>query len=111
MNNEAINEFINVSIEYGKGLDEGNTRVINKNSEKLTKIENAWKAEKYANLEQFEQLLEHENEYVRLEAAYILLKIAPERARQVLQEVSQIPKGMASFQAWVVLKELEKGNL
>lgn len=107
----CVEEFIEVATKRGKAQLEGNSRVVNKQMTRLRQL--------YPLLRQYcltggtnnvLRLLEHENKYVRLHAAFCLIPVAPEQSRQTYIALSTEP-GLLGFEAEMTLKEWDKGNL
>lgn len=109
MDNKLIEEYVEAAINYGESIEKGNSKEANKNATKMHEIRNKIKqVENYHNW--FIPLLNHENDYVKLYSAYLLLQVVPEKAEIVLVELSKKRK-LLGFEAKMTLKEWRKGNL
>ncbi len=108
--NEWIANYINASINYGKAQEEGNSKEVNKNANIIQKIRQEIKKDFNAYTKQIESLLMHENDYVRLKAAFDLLTIQSDKAEKVLVELSK-KRGLIGFEAEMTLQEWKNGNL
>ena len=105
----AIEVFINASIEHGKASEEGNHKVGNKNYYKIVD------AAKYLNendlVSELKKLLSHENISVQMWAATYLLEKHESEAVKLLISISNKNIAHYSFDAKITLDEWNKGNL
>ena len=105
-----IEKFIEASIIHGEESWNGNYKEGNKQYKIKTKCFE--KIKTFANDWQNEilKLLNHENGYVRVSAAYRTLSFNPDEAVKTLKALLNEPKGVG-FDAKMLLSEWEKGNL
>ncbi|EFM08901.1 hypothetical protein PaecuDRAFT_4366 [Paenibacillus curdlanolyticus YK9] len=107
---KLIKEFVETSIKYGAAQLEGDHRAVNTESEKLTNLRLKFKAISDFNYGELVTLLEHEDGYVRLKAAFTIISYAPEKARYTLVELSK-ERGLLGMEANMILQEWEAGKL
>lgn len=107
---KIIENYVKASIRYGEAQEEGDSKTVNKQSSIITKIITQLEQNSELGLELIENLLEHDNEYVRFHTAFSLISIFPIKAENVLLELSS-KRGLVGFEAELTLKEWEKGNL
>lgn len=105
----AIEVFVNASIEHGKASEEGNHKVGNKNYYKIVD------AAKYLNerslVGELKKLLIHENLSVQMWAATYLLEKHENEAVELLTTISKKRIPHYSFDAQLTLEEWKSGNL
>ncbi len=111
MNNmdKLIDQYVDVAINSGKAKEEGDYKSVNSYYDIIQRIRIEMKKDPQY-VVKLEPLLQHDNEYVRLEAAFDLLPILTERAENVLSELSK-KRGLNGFEAEMTLQEWKKGNL
>lgn len=107
---ELIEKYVMASINYGKAQEEGDFDKQNKNTAILRKVRIKIKENNSIYVKSLEQLLEHENDYVKLKSAYDLLPILTVKAEKTLMELSN-RKGLLGFEAEMILQEWKIGNL
>src|SRR5579862_5536994 len=86
---QLINKYIEATIKHGEATNAGNHKIVNKQYSIIKKIYNELKSNKDVGLTPLTNLLEYPNNYVRLWAAAHTLSFTPEKAEQVLMEISQ----------------------
>lgn len=106
----VVNKYIKASINYGMAQEEGDAKKVNKNAGIIRKIRVQFKEDYSQYVYYLEQLLEHENDYVRLKSAYDLLPILTDKAENTLLELAK-KKGLLGFEAEMTLQEWKNGNL
>lgn len=84
-----INQYIKAAIEYGEAAEEGVAERVNKNADIIWDLRKEIKNNREIGLQILEPLLEHENEYVRLKAAYDLLPVQTKKAEKVLEDLAK----------------------
>ena len=108
--NNVISDFENASINNGLAQEEGNANQANKFYRVIEK-RRTWLIEHdELHNEKFLELLNHENDYVRLHAACALLHVENERALNTLSELT-INKGILGFSAKMTISEYQKGHI
>jgi len=107
---KILEEYLSACIKNGKYLDKGDPKNANKQFRILVNIKTDLNSNQGYGLDKLLPYLEFPNEYVRLHTASIVIPIAPERAKDVLGELSQ-KRGNIGFTAKMTLSEWEKGNL
>lgn len=107
---KILEEYLNACIKNGEYLDKGDSKNANKQFRIILKIENDLKSKHEFGLEKLLSYLEHPSAYVRLHTATIVIPISPEKAKDVLTELSK-GRGTVAFTAEMTLSEWEKGNL
>lgn len=106
---KLIDQYVDVAINSGKAKEEGDYKSVNSYYDIIQRIRIEMKKDPQY-VVKLEPLLQHDNEYVRLEAAFDLLPILTERAENVLSELSK-KRGLNGFEAEMTLQEWKKGNL
>lgn len=106
---KLIDQYVDVAINSGKAKEEGDYKSVNSYYDIIQRIRIEMKKDPQY-VVKLEPLLQHDNEYVRLEAAFDLLPILSERAENVLSELSK-KRGLNGFEAKMTLQEWKKGNL
>ena len=104
-----LENFINACVAKGKAEQIGDS-----DSDKLHYdiIDSIYQLLKNSTrLNDLVELLEHENPYVRLWAAYYCLQVTPSKAENALKKLSKEKGVMAGFSAQITLDEWRKGNL
>lgn len=105
-----IEKYVIASINYGAAQEEGDAKKVNKNASIIRKVRAQIKENYSLYVESLEQLLDHENDYVRLKSAFDLLPVFTDKAEKTLLELSN-KKGLLGFEAEMTLQEWKKGNL
>lgn len=107
---QLMEEFVETVIKRGYELEEGDVKKANRLFDKIkslvTKIK---KLENYP--EKMKELLHHENDHVKLKAAFELLPVYTEEAENVLYELSQKKGRMTTTSARITLERWRKGEL
>ncbi len=110
MNENFIQEYVNLIIEWGKAMEEANSKKSNKIHDKKNPFFN----EIQKNLEIYKDsllnLLNHKNNYVRSEVACLLLPYETEKAEAVLKEIS-MEYGSIACTARMTLRLWREGKL
>ena len=104
-----LENFISACIEKGKCEELGDSKRGNRQYAIITSSYLALK--KIGQLGNMEGLLEHENPYVRLWAAYYMLPVLPIKSENTLKELSTIKGKPVAFSAQMTLLEWRKGTL
>lgn len=107
---EIIKHFIETSIEQEEATLAGNHKVMNRKYSDIKDLIARLKSLSDNSLFALMPLLSHENSYVRYNASFAIIPINPEKAKEVIKEISQL-KSSIGFTAMMVLREWEKGNL
>lgn len=101
--------FIIAAIKHGEGTEQGNYKlankqykIIEKSIDELKNIENG--------IEEFEELLEHEDDYVKLWCARYLIESRNMKAKRTLLALINKP-GFLGLTAKLTLDEWDKGNI
>jgi Domain of unknown function (DUF2019) len=113
MNDELkilISEYKKHAQNHGKGTMDGNPKLTNRSYHKVMETLNKIKKYNDEGYKALSQLLEENNDYIRLFAATHLLNYNKQKAEKTLQEITQKP-GIVSLDAEVVLQEWKNGNL
>lgn len=84
MNDKLINNFLEACIKYGEAIEKGDSKNADKQSDIVKKIRLKLKGNKEYFIKNFEPLLYHENNYVKLKTAFSLLPVLTGKAEQVL---------------------------
>lgn len=111
MHIKYIEEFIEASIQRESAIEKGNARVANKNYDRQMEIVEDWRNNSDVDMKTLEVYLEHENDSVKLDIAFILLPVLPEKAEEVLEKLSLKKGSPARFDAEMTLREWRKGHL
>ncbi len=110
MNENFIQEYVNLIVECGKAQDEANS----KKSNKIFDLKNIYVKEIKVNMNLYRneliKLLNHENNYVKSEIAYLLLPCETEKAVAVL-EVLSLERSLLGFSARMTLRLWKEGKL
>jgi hypothetical protein len=107
---EIIEEYVNTCLKSDESLETGDYKTGNKCYKVIQKIRNELKSNTDYGIEKLEYLLGHPNEYVRLTTAVSFLPINPQKAEEVLSEISS-KRGLNAFTAKMTLEEWHKGNI
>lgn len=103
-----VEKFVDASIKYGEAIEEGESKIANKQSSIIRKIRK--QLFESSKLDILIPSLQHENDYVKLNAAASVIWILPNDAREVLEEL-QNRRGLLGFEAKMFLREWDKGNI
>lgn len=103
-----VDKFIDASIKYGEAIEQGESKIANKQSSVIRKIRKQL-VESYK-LDILIPSLQHENDYVKLNVASSIIGILPNDAREVLGEL-QSRKGLVGFEAKMFLQEWDRENI
>lgn len=108
--NNIILDFVNASINNGIAQEEGKSNQANKYYRVLEKRKK-WLVDhnELCNVK-FLELLNHENEYVRLHVSCALLHVKNKEAINVLSDLAK-KKGILGFSAKMTISEYEKGHI
>ena len=109
--NNLMEEMVDMVIKRGNELTspDGTAKKANQYFDKILVLVNKMKKmEGYA--ENMKNLLNHENDYVKLKAAFELLPIYTKEAEHVLFMLSQ-KRGLVAFDAELALERWQKGEL
>jgi len=109
MDDNLVEEYIALSVKYGELQVKGDYKKFNKIAERLSQIRQILRV-KDNFVELFKPLLNHENDYVRMNTAYALLPFLSSEAEKVLEDISTRPRTLG-FEAKMTLQEWRKGNL
>ncbi len=107
---KLIEKYIDAAIKYGLAQEDGNSKRVNQSAAIIRKIRKELKENNVSYELYFEELLQHDNDYVKLKVSYDLLPILTEKAVETLVELSK-KRGLIAFEAEMVLAEWKKGNL
>ncbi|GFZ32143.1 hypothetical protein CSC2_26690 [Clostridium zeae] len=107
---QIIQDFIEASIKQEEATLAGKHKVMNKRYSEIKDLTAKLRELGDNSLEVLIPLLSHENSYVRYNASFAIIPINPEKAKEVIKEISQ-QKSSIGFTAMMVLRELENGNL
>lgn len=110
MTDKSVADFIDAAIKREDALEYGNAKIANKKYAEMEKIRKQWMKDPDRLLELLEPLLNHENDAVRLHAAFTLLRIIPERCEGVMEEIAS-KDGEVAFEAEMTLREWKNGRL
>jgi hypothetical protein len=105
-----IEEYANACLKCDEAQDLADYKTGNKNFKIIQKIRKELKLNPENGIEKLEHLLEHPNDYVRLETATSFLPINTEKAEKILNDIAS-KRGLNSFTAKMTLEEWHKGNL
>jgi hypothetical protein len=108
-----VDNLIKITIENsiikGENTEKGDYKKVNKAYDKIVKtIKELKKVD--PECRQLIQLLKHDNDSVKLTAAYYLLPYSKKIAEKILKKISK-KNGLIAFGAKMTLQEWEKGNL
>ena len=104
-----IESFINNATLHGEGTEEGNSDKTNAAFDALILSYKEIKRED-PELKSLLPSLNHENESVKMWAAFLLLRVDEEKATDTLREVAD-KDGLVAFSAQATLDEWKAGNL
>ncbi|NBI30516.1 hypothetical protein [Chengkuizengella marina] len=84
---ELIDEFVDASVRYGEALEIGDF------NQTIIERANIYKIREYVNgseyVDEFKKLLDHSNDYVRYKTAFCIMPFEPDKAREIIKELSQ----------------------
>lgn len=105
-----IEEFITACMRLQESEEAGDYKTTNLQYDKLKKIRaNLRTIGKHA-FEEIIPLISNENIYVRYNAAFSIIPIEPEKARNTLNEIAN-SRGIIAFTSKMTLQEWVNGNL
>lgn len=107
---QILEEFIEACLKEEDSLKRGDSKTGNKQYRILKDIRRDLKSNPRYGIETLIPLLENPNSNVRLNAAFCLIPILPDKAKNVLMEIAA-GRGSIAFNAQMTLLEWEKGNL
>ena len=107
-NEKIIQKFIHASIIYGEAIESGDVKKVNSQSKIIRKIRKQLKETDELNI--LTPILDHENDFVKLNVAASLITISPDDSKIVLQELEK-KKGLLGFEAMMFLQEWKKRNI
>ncbi len=110
MERKIIQKYVDLVIKRGIFQEEGNSKESNKLYDKIEKYRKTMKDNMELYIEDLKNLLNHENDYVRLTTAFTLLPFLEKKSEDVLEKIS-IKRGLVGFSAKMILQEWKKGNL
>ncbi|WP_055666125.1 hypothetical protein [Desnuesiella massiliensis] len=106
---KLVEEYINASIKHGKCTEDGDYKLANKQyiiiEKSITELKLMEKG-----IDELENLLEHQSDYVKLWSARYLLLDKEVKAKQTLLSLTKKP-GFLGFTAQITLDEWSKGNI
>lgn len=103
-------EYVNACIKAEEAQENGDSKNFNKQHRVIQKIRKELKENQEYGIEKLMPYLEHLSPFVRLETAFSVIPVAPERAKKVLNQLKEI-RGLTGYSAEMSLTEWEKGNL
>ena len=104
-----LDNFINACIAKGKAEQTGDTDADKFHYDVIGSVYNLLKNNN--RLTDLVELLEHEDPYVRLWAAYYCLRVTPSKAEETLKTLSKEKGVIVGFSAQITLDEWRKGTL
>ncbi|HEY9061488.1 MAG TPA: DUF2019 domain-containing protein [Pseudobacteroides sp.] len=107
---ELVKMFVDASMRLEEAESVGNSKIVNQQYDKLRKIREELKEIGDEAMESLISLINHENIYVRYNAAYSIIPVNPEKAKEALNEISNA-RGLIGFTSKMTLREWENGNL
>ncbi|OOM06321.1 hypothetical protein [Clostridium saccharobutylicum] len=107
---ELAKMFVAEAIKYGKVRKSGDSRLMDKQSEMISKVAAEIGALGENEINILNEFLDYENEFVRLHTALILLKTETNKSVEVLTNLTKV-RGPVAVEARIILSELKKGNL
>lgn len=108
--NNIISDFENASINNGLAQEDGNANQANKYYRLIEKRKKWLIDHDELSNPVFLELLNHDNDYVRLHASCALLHVKNEEAVNTLSELAK-KKGIIGFSAEMTISEYEKGHI
>ena len=112
--NSLVKKFVNEIMKYEEAAELNDSVSMNKQHEEIRKIMMNLKAAGKEVEDKMIQLLYHESNYVKCNAAYYLIPAQPEKARKTLEEIASLrglKAGTIAFTAKMTLREWDNGNL
>lgn len=103
-------EYVNACIKAEEAQEKGDSKNFNKQHRVIQKTRKELKENQEYGIEKLLPYLEHLSPFVRLETAFSVIPVAPERAKKVLNQLKKI-RGLTGYSAEMTLSEWEKGNL
>jgi len=112
MNNieKLIEKLIKESLKQEEVTLEADSKKMSHQSIKIYEINQELRTAGREAYEKLIPLLDYQNFYVKLNVAYTLIPIYPEKARQTILEVSK-SKGLIAFRAEMILQQLTNGDI
>jgi len=109
---KLVSQCVEYAEKHGVAANEvvTNYRNTNRLYDKTYTLFKELKSSGREGLDALRNLLEHPNDYVRAKAAIFLLSVDTDKARKILEEMSNRP-GIFGFSMSMTLKEWDKGNL
>jgi len=107
---ELIENLIEDSIKLEDATHLGKSSLMNKQYEYIKKTENELRNYGEDAVQRVIKLLNHENNYVKYNAAFFIAPIYLDEARRVFTEISQL-RGSIGFNEMMTLREWDNGNL
>jgi hypothetical protein len=108
---KLIAKYVEAAKRHGEATDCGDNKTANKQYKVIEKCYSELMAHGEVGIRELIPLLDDPNNFVRLWAASHLLHVEPTRAKQILANLSGIKGSLVGFNADMVLKEWEKGDL
>lgn len=105
-----IDEFVSLSIEYGKYSDKGDHKKVNKIHREINKIYKKIIKNEGSGINQLFNLMGHSDAYVRLWAASVSLPYKIDKAEKVLRDLMD-SGGIAGLYAEAILDMWKSGKL
>ena len=107
---QILEEFIEACLKEEDSLKRGDSKTGNKQYRIIKDIRHDLKSNPNYGIEKLIPFLEHSSMNVRLHAAFCLIPVLPEQAKNVLMVVAE-GRGIVAFNAQMTLSEWKKGNL
>ena len=107
---QLVEQVIAVAVEQAKAEFWDDTPAYNRLFKKMEKIEQELKSRAGDGRHALIALLDDENSYIRLKAAFATLALSPEAARAVLEQLSIRNRPPGATQARSMLRSLEIGR-
>ena len=104
----ALGLFEKYSISKGEAIDSGNSKVANKNYDRIESIVKFLRENQ--ELSQLAVFYNHPNAHVRLNAAAYLLPVFEKESLKIMKNITK-EKGIVSLDAEMTIKEWKNGNL
>lgn len=105
---QALGLFEKYSISKGAAIDSGNSKVANKNYDRIEFIVKFLRENQ--ELSQLAVFYNHPNAHVRLNAAAYLLPVFEKESLKIMKNITK-EKGIVSLDAEMTIKEWKNGNL
>jgi hypothetical protein len=108
---DDIEQYVANAAEHGRCVETGDFRKGNAAFDRMEAAVTRLRKRSDKGEAILTKLLEHPDGWVKLEAATHLLPLNPERAREMLEELSSGPQSQLEFSAKMVLREWRSGRL